>query len=491
MKSFKFLIIISLFFVSCNNTLTEISSNSLQNIIGSTTNKIEVSGAEWDSFIGKSNSGNFIALRVSKDIEEDGVLIVFTLEDLEDGIKDGGKIMNPLDRNVIDKMSSTGILLLPEKISKLQQNITSEKFNTQFNTQGDFHNVDITMIDFTEYFTKYTNGLLPSFYVEVIGDDVFMFGGRGNIVKMNLENGITSSIPSNLDQIINNQEYSSTVKGSDYSSRMGLRDSFYDKNKEQILITAIKKDFDKNCFTLGVLSADFNQNNLDFSWVFNIDDCIENFNSHHAGGRIQSFEEGYLLTVGDFKLPEDFGEEITPQSHLGKILFLDQRWSATIYSSGHRNPQGLTIFKDQVLSTEHGPFGGDEVNNVYEGGNYGWPSSAYGFTYSLENIYELDHEESFVEPIYFFTPSIGISELLVYSGDEFPRWEEFVFVSSLKDMTIYTLKLNRSQDNVIHVGKFYVDQRVRDMAVSDDGRLILAGDLGSLIIVNRTEKDIP
>lgn len=113
--------------------------------------------------------------------------------------------MNPLDRNVIDKMSSTGILLLPEKISKLQQNITSEKFNTQFNTQGDFHNVDITMIDFTEYFTKYTNGLLPSFYVEVIGDDVFMFGGRGNIVKMNLENGITSSIPSNLDQIINNQ----------------------------------------------------------------------------------------------------------------------------------------------------------------------------------------------------------------------------------------------------------------------------------------------
>ena len=66
-----------------------------------------------------------------------------------------------------------------------------------------------------------------------------------------------------------------------------------------------------------------------------------------------------------------------------------------------------------------------------------------------------------------------------------------MFVSSLKDMTIYTLKLNRSQDNVIHVGKLYVDQRVRDMAVSDDGRLVLAGDLGSLIIVNRTEKDIP
>ncbi len=491
MKSFKFLIIISLLFVTCNNSLTEISSSSLQNIIGSTTNKIEVSGLEWNNFIGKSNGGNFIALRVSQDIEEDGVLIVFTIEELEDGIKDGGKIMNPLDRNVIDKMSSAGILPLPEKISKLQTSIASEKFNTQFNTQGDFHNVDITMIDFTEYFTKYTNGLLPSFYIEVIVNDVFMFGGHGNIVKMNLENGITENVTSNLEQIINDQEYSSTVKGSDYSPRMGLRDSFYDKKNNTILITAIKKDFKKNCFTLGVLSADFNQDNLNFSWVFNIDDCVENFNSHHAGGRIQSLKEGYLLTVGDFKLPEDFDEQITPQSHLGKILYLDQSWNATIYSSGHRNPQGLTIYNDQILSTEHGPFGGDELNIVNEGKDYGWPSSAYGFTYSLENIYELDHQESFVEPIYFFTPSIGISELLVYSGDEFPRWEEFIFISSLKDMTIYTLKLDRSQNNVIHVGKFYVDQRIRDMAVAGDGRLILAGDLGSLIIVNRTDKDIP
>ena len=62
-----------------------------------------------------------------------------------------------------------------------------------------------------------------------------------------------------------------------------------------ILITAIKKDFAKNCFTLGVLSAEFNTANLDFSWVYNIDDCYENFNSHHAGGRIKEFNGGYLL----------------------------------------------------------------------------------------------------------------------------------------------------------------------------------------------------
>jgi hypothetical protein len=64
-------------------------------------------------------------------------------------------------------------------------------------------------------------------------------------------------------------------------------------------------------------------------------------------------------------------------------------------------------------------------------------------------------------------------------------------VSSLKDMTMYTLKLDNSQKNVIHVGEIYVGERIRDFTTSSDGKLFLAGDLGSLIIVNRTDQDIP
>ena len=272
---------------------------------------------------------------------------------------------------------------------------------------------------------------------------------------------------------------------------MGLRDSSYDKKNNLILITAIKKDFTKNCFTLGVLSAELNPEKLSFSWVYNISDCYENFNSHHAGGRIKPFNDGYLLTVGDFKLPEDFKLEINEESDLGKMLFIDENWNSNIFSSGHRNPQGLIIKGETILSTEHGPFGGDELNIVKEGANYGWPSSAYGFTYGLENIYELDHDEQYEEPIYFFTPSIGISELTVYEGKEFPRWNDFILITSLKDMTIYTLKLDSKGRSIIHVGEIYVDERIRDITIANDGRLILAGDLGSLIIVNRTDKDIP
>jgi len=481
-----------LFFISfCSDSSTPISISSLNDITGSTTNKIEISNSDWDKYIGKSSSGNFIALRVGKDIVEDGVLIVFTKENLRKGIRDGGRVMNPLDRNVIDKMSNIGILSMPEKILSLQENIESEKFTISFNVQGDFHNSDITKIDFTNHFTKYTSGLLPSFFVESIGDEIYMFGGQGNVVKMNMIDGSVEEVETNLNQIIKDQEYTSVVKGSDYSSRMGLRDSSFDKKNNLILITAIKKDFEKNCFTLGVLSSELNSKSLNFSWVYNINDCYENFNSHHAGGRIKQFNEGYLLTVGDFKLPEDFKLEIEKDSDLGKVLYIDKNWNSTIFSSGHRNPQGLIIKNETILSTEHGPFGGDEFNIVVKGKDYGWPSSAYGFTYSLENIYELDHGQDFEEPIYFFTPSIGISELTIYEGKEFPRWNDFVLITSLKDMTVYSLKLDSEGKGVIHVGEMYIGERIRDITLANDGRLVMAGDLGSLIIASRTEKDIP
>ena len=486
------LVLALLFFISfCSDSSTPISVISLDDITGSTTNKIEISNADWDNYIGTSSNGNFVALRVDKDVVDDGVLIVFTKENLRKGIRDGGRVMNPLDRNVVDKMSNIGILPLPEKILSLQKNIESNKFTTSFNVQGDFHNSDITKIDFTDHFTKYTSGLLPSFFVESIGDEIYMFGGKGNVVKMNMIDGSVEEVETNLNQIIKDQEYTSVVKGSDYSSRMGLRDSSFDKKNNLILITAIKKDFEKNCFTLGVLSSELNSENLNFSWVYNINDCYENFNSHHAGGRIKQFNEGYLLTVGDFKLPEDFKQEIEKESDLGKVLYIDKNWNSSIFSYGHRNPQGLIIKDETIFSTEHGPFGGDELNIVAEGKDYGWPSSAYGFTYGLENIYELDHGQDFEEPIYFFTPSIGISELTIYEGKEFPRWNDFILITSLKDMTIYTLKLDSEGKSVIHVGEMYIGERIRDITMANDGRLVMAGDLGSLIIASRTEKDIP
>ena len=217
----------------------------------------------------------------------------------------------------------------------------------------------------------------------------------------------------------------------------------------------------------------------------------------HFGCRFINYKNNILFSIGD---RGDRNNSQNPKNYPGSIIKIDyegnhkitkEGWLSGIFSMGHRNPQGLIINGETILSTEHGPFGGDELNIVLQGRNYGWPSSAYGFTYGLENIYELDHDEKYEEPIYFFTPSIGISELTIYKGSEFPRWNDFIFITSLKDMTIYTLKLDSEGTSIIHVGEIFIGERIRDITIAKDGRLVLAGDLGSLIVVNRTDKDIP
>ena len=112
-KYFLFVI----FFVVCSSTETPINLSSLNETIGSTTNKIEINNSNWEEFVGKSSEGNFVSLRVDESISEDRVLIVFDVESLEKAIKDGGRIMNPLDRNVVDKMASLGILPLSDTVA--------------------------------------------------------------------------------------------------------------------------------------------------------------------------------------------------------------------------------------------------------------------------------------------------------------------------------------------------------------------------------------
>ena len=131
MKSIRLVLTVFFLISFCSNSSTPISVSSLNDIIGFTTNKIEVSNSNWQEYIGKSNDGNFVALRVDAEIDPDGVLIVFSKEDLKDGIEEGGRVMNPLDRNVVDKMAVLGIMPLPVDILSLQKNIEPSKFSIE------------------------------------------------------------------------------------------------------------------------------------------------------------------------------------------------------------------------------------------------------------------------------------------------------------------------------------------------------------------------
>ena len=310
-------------------------------------------------------------------------------------------------------------------------------------------------------------------------DGIFAFTNLNN-----LENFV--KIDSNINSIIKYDKFY-------FHEQYGIKDIHVDNNKLYVSYIGERKD---NCYDLKIIFSELNEKFLDFNLFYQTLNCVDKNNNHGfwahqgAGGRIVNLDSSNLLfTTGDFR-NRPLSQDI--KSDFGKILKINiQNKNSEIVSMGHRNPQGLIIKGETILSTEHGPFGGDELNTVIEGRNYGWPTSAYGFTYGLENIYELDHAEEYEEPIYFFTPSIGISELTIYEGKEFPRWDNFILISSLKDMTMYTLKLDAEGKSIIHVGEMYIGERIRDITIANDGRLVLAGDLGSLIIVNRTDKDIP
>ena len=186
---------------------------------------------------------------------------------------------------------------------------------------------------------------------------------------------------------------------------------------------------ENNCYDLKIITSKINKDYLNFKEFYKTSTCVNENNAHGfwahqgAGGRIIKLDDNNLLfTTGDFRnrpLAQDLDNDF------GKILKINiQNKNTNVVSFGHRNPQGLYYSKkfDFILSTEHGPKGGDEINiNIkpfLEIKNFGWPISSYGEHYSKHYTKEIlkeaplnkSHKKfGFEEPIKFFDPSIGIS----------------------------------------------------------------------------------
>jgi len=144
-----------------------------------------------------------------------------------------------------------------------------------------------------------------------------------------------------------------------------------------------------------------------------------------------------------------------------------------IWSYGHRNPQGADLDASGTLWTvEHGARGGDEVNRIRKGANFGWPVISYGVHYSGKKIGEGTSRPGMEQPAYYWDPSIAPSGLLVYQGDMFPEWKGDMFVGSLK--FDYISRLEMSGDNAREVGQIASDEtmRVRDIVEDTDGSIL-------------------
>ncbi|MDO6683200.1 PQQ-dependent sugar dehydrogenase [Oceanobacter sp. 5_MG-2023] len=212
----------------------------------------------------------------------------------------------------------------------------------------------------------------------------------------------------------------------------------------------------------------------------------------HFGSRLTFDPQGYLyITLGERYFPRDEAQNL--DNHLGKIIrlnadgttpadnpFVDQAGvRAEIWSYGHRNPQGAAINPNsgELWIHEHGPKGGDELNLIMPGRNYGWPVITYGKEYVGGSIGEGTHKEGMEQPLYYWVPSIAPSGMAFYSGEVFPDWQGDVFIGSLKFRQLVRLELDGKQ--VIAEERLDIpglDQRIRDVTQGPDGWLYLITD---------------
>ena len=146
-----------------------------------------------------------------------------------------------------------------------------------------------------------------------------------------------------------------------------------------------------------------------------------------------------------------------------------------IFSYGHRNPQGMTINPEtgEVWASEHGPMGGDEVNIIKRGANYGWPVVSYGRKYSGEIISESPTREGMESPRFFWVPSIGISGMLFYTGDRFPAWKGQLIVTGMSGRMIQRVRLAGRGQNERESMLMELRQQIRDIRQGPDGLIYL------------------
>jgi cytochrome c2 len=179
---------------------------------------------------------------------------------------------------------------------------------------------------------------------------------------------------------------------------------------------------------------------------------------------------------------------------LGKLITfnLDSR-RARIFASGLRNPQGLVILRDgRILETEHGPQGGDEINLIREGANYGWPLVTYGMNYGYpRRVWESDPSpgghDGFTRPLHAFVPSVGIGSVIQPSASQFPLWgDDDILIASLKSQTLFHVRLYGDQVAYVEPLEF-AGERLRDLINLSDGRFAMLTDAGNLILARNAE----
>ena len=222
---------------------------------------------------------------------------------------------------------------------------------------------------------------------------------------------------------------------------------------------------------------------------FTSNPCVPVGAVQHAAGRIEVIDrKNVYLTLGDLGFSKINDEQA--RGDLGS-LFKVSKSKVLKISQGHRNQQGIVLIGSDLYTSEHGPRGGDELNLITKGGDYGWPAVTYGEPYSAGDYVKptaTGSHEVFTKPLKYWVPSVAPTELVVLP--EVEAWGELssqIVMGTLREEALIFIELI-DRTTVGQVVSADVGERIRDLEISDSGQIIATTDSGKLLIISSSRR---
>lgn len=246
--------------------------------------------------------------------------------------------------------------------------------------------------------------------------------------------------------------------------------------KNQIIASYSRYD-SKNNIVIVVSTinlSDFNNGINKWTDLF-VSDSFENLahSSQSGGGAIAVNNSFVYLTIG-------YADDELENKMSGKVIKINlENKKVQEITRGHRNSQGIVILDNgNIIATEHGPQGGDEINILKKGGHYGWPYLSYGTDYGKFNTYLEDlNSSSYISPLFSFIPSIGISSIVQLNSFD-KKWKGNLLVGSLKAMTLKRLLLK--ENRIVYSEDIFIGERIRDI-IEVQNKIYLLTDNSNIV----------
>ncbi len=323
-----------------------------------------------------------------------------------------------------------------------------------------------------------------------LGDDLLVVSGAGNLVLITPEGAVeplAERVPMNVSAWVQDETF--TGKESSNFRTAGILLKELSPERFELFVT--HHYFTGECVRFRLSSTILERPGTatrSGSWrtIFEADPCFESWLSgdRSAGRMLRDGPDHLLVVIGDHArdgwLPWANRAPVAadPDSHLGKLVRVTiATGEVEILAAGLRNPQGLARDDDGALwAVEHGPRGGDELNLLETGRDYGWPHVSYGVDYGRKSPLPMENEtvgghDGFHEPVFSWVPSIAPTSIVVNDERRFPLWKDDFLIASLKARSL--LRVRRSGTAVKYVEQIEIGAPIRDMTWTPDGRLAI------------------